>query len=91
MAVDKLLAVDTPETVDASEAVGKSGAAELLRDAASNVNMNVDKVVPNGGQMTILEQKDKQISQLYDDHDLDFLMMQAKHHSTIKEKVREYS
>lgn len=48
----------------ATEVVGKSGAAELLRDAASNLNMNVDKVVPNGGQMTILEQKDKQINQL---------------------------
>lgn len=48
----------------ATEVVGQSGAAELLRDAASNLNMNVDKVVPNSGQMTILEQKNKQIEQM---------------------------
>lgn len=46
----------------ASQIVGNRGAAELLRDAAGNLNINVDKVVPNRGQMTIVEQQQQQIA-----------------------------
>lgn len=54
----------------ASQIVGQSGAAELLRDAAGNLNMNVDKVLPNRGQMTIIEQKDKQLAQMAEQMEL---------------------
>lgn len=48
----------------ASKIVGESGAAELLRDAATNLNMNVDRVVPSRGQTTIIEKQQQQIQQM---------------------------
>jgi hypothetical protein len=48
----------------ASQVVGTTGAAELLRDAAKNLNVNVDRIVPNRGQMTIVEQQQQQIALL---------------------------
>lgn len=48
----------------ASQIVGNRGAAELLRDAAKNLNINVDRVVPNRGQMTIVEEQQQMIAQL---------------------------
>jgi len=47
----------------ASQIVGQNGAAELLRDAASNLNMNVDKVVPTRREMTVIEQQQQVIEQ----------------------------
>ena len=48
----------------ASQIVGSKGAAELLRDAASHLNINVDRVVPDRGQMTIVEEQQQLIAQL---------------------------
>lgn len=48
----------------ATQIVGNRGAAELLRDAAKNLNMNVDRVVPDRGQMTIVEEQQQVIAQL---------------------------
>jgi hypothetical protein len=48
----------------ASQVVGTTGAAELLRDAASHLNVNVDKIVPSRGQATIIEQQQQQIALL---------------------------
>ena len=48
----------------ASQVVGESGTAELLRDAASHLNVNVDKIVPSRGQMTIIEQQNQQIAMM---------------------------
>jgi len=48
----------------ASEIVGTSGAAELLRDAATNLNMNVDRIVPDKQHVSIMEQQQQMIAQL---------------------------
>lgn len=48
----------------AQQIVGQSGVAELLRDAAKNLNGNVDKIVPDGRQMTVIEQQQQMITQL---------------------------
>jgi hypothetical protein len=48
----------------AGQIVGNSGTAELLRDAATNLNMNVDKIVPDSRQMTVVEQQQQIIEQL---------------------------
>lgn len=48
----------------ASQIVGTSGAAELIRDAAANLNMNTDRIVPNRAQMTVIEQQQQMIAQL---------------------------
>ena len=48
----------------ASQIVGTSGAAELLRDAATNLNMNVDRIVPDRQQVSVMEQQQQMIAQL---------------------------
>ena len=48
----------------AQQIVGGSGAAELLRDAAKNLNMNVDRIVPDRGQLTTIQEQQQLISQL---------------------------
>lgn len=48
----------------ANQIVGNSGTAELLRDAAKNLNMNVDRIVPDRGQLTTIEQQQALIQQL---------------------------
>jgi len=48
----------------ASQIVGGTGAAELLRDAAKNLNMNVDRIVPDRGQLTTMEEQQQLINQL---------------------------
>lgn len=48
----------------ANQIVGNAGTAELLRDAAKNLNMNVDRVVPDRGQLTTIEEQQALIQQL---------------------------
>ena len=48
----------------ASQIVGARGTAELLRDAAKNLNMNVDKVVPDNNQVSMIEEQQQMITQL---------------------------
>ncbi len=48
----------------AQQIVGMDGAAELLREAAQNLNGNVDRIVPNRQQMGIIEQQQQIIAQL---------------------------
>jgi hypothetical protein len=48
----------------AQQIVGLSGAAELLRDAAGNLNGNVDRIVPDREQITTIEQQQQIIGQL---------------------------
>lgn len=48
----------------AQQIVGMSGTAELLRDAASNLNGNVDRIVPERQQISTMEQQQQVITQL---------------------------
>ena len=48
----------------AQQIVGQQGAAELLRDAAKNLNANVDDIVPDKQTMSIMEQQQQMIQQL---------------------------
>lgn len=48
----------------AQNIVGMSGAAELLRDAAKNLNGNVDRIVPDRQQLSVMEQQQQVIAQL---------------------------
>ena len=55
----------------ASEIVGKPGAAELLRDMAKHLNMNVDRVVPTREQVEEQVAQEQQMQQM-------LLMMQMQ-------------
>lgn len=48
----------------AQEIVGLDGAAELLRDAATNLNTNPDRIVPNRQRISITQQQQQVIQQL---------------------------
>lgn len=48
----------------ATQIVGMSGVAELMRDAARNLNGNVDRIVPERQQITTIEQQQQTIQQL---------------------------
>ena len=48
----------------AQQIVGMDGAAELLRDAARNLNGNVDRIVPDRQQISTMEQQQQMIQQL---------------------------
>lgn len=48
----------------ATQIVGTSGVAELIRDAARNLNGNVDRIVPDRQQLTTMEQQQQVIQQL---------------------------
>ena len=48
----------------AQQIVGMDGAAELLRSAASNLNGNVDRIVPDRKQISTIEQQQQVIQQL---------------------------
>lgn len=48
----------------AQQIVGMDGAAELLRDAAKNLNTNTDRVVPNRQQISTIQQQQQVIAQL---------------------------
>lgn len=48
----------------ATQIVGMSGVAELIRDAARNLNGNVDRIVPDSHQITTIEQQQQTIQQL---------------------------
>lgn len=48
----------------AQQIVGMDGAAELLRSAASNLNGNVDRIVPDRQQISTIEQQQQVIAQL---------------------------
>jgi hypothetical protein len=48
----------------AQQIVGMDGAAELLRDAAKNLNGNVDKIVPDRPTMSTIQQQQQVIAQL---------------------------
>lgn len=48
----------------AQQIVGMSGTAELLRDAARNLNSNVDNIVPERQQISTMEQQQMIINQL---------------------------
>jgi len=48
------------ESPVAQQVVGLPGAAELMRDMAGNLNMNVDKLVPTAEQMAIKEAEQRQ-------------------------------
>ena len=48
----------------AQQIVGMPGAAELLRDMASNFDINVDKLVPDEGQISTMQQMEQMIQQL---------------------------
>jgi len=48
----------------AQQIVGMDGAAELLRSAASNLNGNVDRIVPDRQQISTIEQQQQVIQQL---------------------------
>lgn len=48
----------------AQQIVGMSGTAELLRDAARNLNGNVDNIVPERQQISTMEQQQQIIAQL---------------------------
>lgn len=44
--------------------VGPSGTAELLRDAARNLSGNVDRIVPDRQQMSVIQQQQQMIQQM---------------------------
>jgi hypothetical protein len=48
----------------ANQIVGNRGTAELLRDAAKNLNINVDKVVPDTSQVSMIDEQQQLIAQL---------------------------
>ena len=48
----------------AQQIVGMSGVAELMRDAARNLNGNVDRIVPERQQISTMEQQQQVIQQL---------------------------
>jgi hypothetical protein len=48
----------------AQQIVGMDGAAELLRDAATNLNANPDRIVPDRQRMTQMQQQQQVIAQL---------------------------
>jgi hypothetical protein len=48
----------------AQQVVGMDGAAELLRDAARNLNGNVDRIVPDREQISTIQQQQQIIAQL---------------------------
>ena len=48
----------------AQQIVGMDGAAELLRSAASNLNGNVDRIVPDRKQISTIQQQQQVIQQL---------------------------
>ena len=48
----------------AQQIVGMDGAAELLRDAAKNLNANVDRIVPDRQQISTIQQQQQVIQQL---------------------------
>lgn len=48
----------------AQQIVGMDGAAELLRDAAKNLNGNVDRIVPDRPTMSTIQQQQQVIAQL---------------------------
>lgn len=48
----------------AQQIVGPEGTAELLRQAAKNLDTNVDEIVPNKQDMTIMQQQQQMIQQL---------------------------
>lgn len=48
----------------AQQIVGMDGAAELLRDAAKNLNTNIDRIVPNRQQVSTIQQQQQVIAQL---------------------------
>jgi len=48
----------------AQQIVGMDGAAELLREAATNLNGNVDRIVPNRQQIGVIQQQQQIIAQL---------------------------
>lgn len=48
----------------AQQIVGMDGAAELLRDAAKNLNGNVDRIVPDREQISLIQQQQQTIQQL---------------------------
>jgi 8-oxo-dGTP pyrophosphatase MutT (NUDIX family) len=48
----------------AQQIVGLNGTAELLREAASNLNGNVDRIVPDRQQISVIEQQQQVIVQL---------------------------
>ncbi len=58
----------------AQQIVGMNGTAELLRDAARNMSGNVDKIVPDSFQMSVMEQQQQTIQQLQQQIEV---MMQA--------------
>jgi hypothetical protein len=59
----------------AQQIVGMKGTAELLRDSAKNLSGNVDKIVPDGKQMSTMEQQQQVIAQLQ--QQLQMIMQQA--------------
>jgi len=48
----------------AQQIVGMDGTAELLRDAARNLNGNVDRIVPDRQQISTIQQQQQVIAQL---------------------------
>lgn len=48
----------------AQQIVGMNGTAELLRDAASNLSGNVDKIVPDAPTLSVIQQQGQLIQQL---------------------------
>jgi hypothetical protein len=48
----------------AQQIVGLDGTAELLRDAANNLNTNADRIVPDRPKMSIIQQQAQAIQQL---------------------------
>lgn len=48
----------------AQQIVGMNGTAELLRDAATNLNTNVDRIVPDRQQISVIQQQQQMIAQL---------------------------
>lgn len=48
----------------AQNIVGPNGTAELLRDAAKNLSGNVDRIVPDRAQMSVIQQQQQMIGQL---------------------------
>lgn len=48
----------------AQQIVGMNGTAELLRDAARNLSGNVDRIVPDRQQMSVIQQQAQMIQQM---------------------------
>lgn len=48
----------------AQQIVGMNGTAELLRESARNLSGNVDKIVPDNQQMSVIQQQAQMIQQL---------------------------